>query len=769
MISIKHISILILILTMAFQAHAQNMSVNSDGSRPDSSAMLDVSSTTKGMLIPRMTSAQRVSIANPAQGLIIFQTDGNSGLWVFDTNSIGWGFLPTTVNSGLDSTLARGNDAGNQSIVNIQRLGIGIATPTADLQILDTAASIVVQSTNSLSWASVRLETPGSNFSMISSNSVNFPNGFFIRDNNIGINRLAIDSIGNIGLGTLEPKSKLHVIGDILLTAADTSRIFNSDVAGRQILSLRGKRTMTDGAGINIYGNNDALFPGTIRLMTGGNFDAALWIDTAENVAIGNQIPTEKLDVAGNVKADSLVIYDGANAPAVGDVLTAIDATGRTYWSSPVGDGNGIYSGSGALSGNTTVTFGANQLNFATGATQGFNVDGTTFSVDGFNNRVGIGNINPTSTLDVNGGIRSGAPGTDGQLTLYSEQGATDYQVIFNPSATMTQTTTYTLPANDGNANDMLISDGLGNMSWASTTALGNGIYSGSGALSGATIVSQGANTLAFTSTAVNGFSIDGNTFSVNALNNRVGIGTAAPNSNLHVLSAGVSELLVESSGLSDARLTLTNSTNTWDVRNFAGELRVVNNGIDQFTIETSGNVGIGSINPSSKLEVVGDVEIPSANNYTYSTAKTNYVSLSPNAFTSLSTTATLTGPATGNSRYFLTGSTGALDYLYADVQLPHGAVVTEVAANVLDSDVTYDVDVDFVRKNLGGSTIIGVLATTASTTGSGGAQSISTAPLSITIDNSSFAYYLTFNTRQNTSNLRIMGVRITYTVTQAD
>lgn len=61
------------------------------------------------------------------------------------------------------------------------------------------------------------------------------------------------------------------------------------------------------------------------------------------------------------------------------------------------------------------------------------------------------------------------------------------------------------------------------------------GIYKGSGSLSGATTVTQNANTLAFTSTATNGFSVDGTSLSVDAANNRVGIGTSGPTEKLHV------------------------------------------------------------------------------------------------------------------------------------------------------------------------------------------------------------------------------------------
>lgn len=79
--------IMIAMATMAFlllnttKGAAQGMSVNTTGSRPDTSAILDVSATTKGMLMPRMTIAQRNAIVLPATGLLVFQTDGTAGYY----------------------------------------------------------------------------------------------------------------------------------------------------------------------------------------------------------------------------------------------------------------------------------------------------------------------------------------------------------------------------------------------------------------------------------------------------------------------------------------------------------------------------------------------------------------------------------------------------------------------------------------------------------------------------------------------------------------
>ncbi|MEM6316307.1 MAG: tail fiber protein [Bacteroidota bacterium] len=63
------------------QIHAQ-VGINENNANPDASAMLDVSSTNKGLLIPRMNSTNRESINNPATGLMVFDTTTNS-FWYY--------------------------------------------------------------------------------------------------------------------------------------------------------------------------------------------------------------------------------------------------------------------------------------------------------------------------------------------------------------------------------------------------------------------------------------------------------------------------------------------------------------------------------------------------------------------------------------------------------------------------------------------------------------------------------------------------------------
>ncbi|MCX6188174.1 MAG: hypothetical protein NTW54_00955 [Bacteroidetes bacterium] len=65
---------------------AQSVGINN--ATPDSNAILDVSSTAKGVLIPRMTKAQRTAInytANPKPaGLLVYQTNDTTGFWYWD-------------------------------------------------------------------------------------------------------------------------------------------------------------------------------------------------------------------------------------------------------------------------------------------------------------------------------------------------------------------------------------------------------------------------------------------------------------------------------------------------------------------------------------------------------------------------------------------------------------------------------------------------------------------------------------------------------------
>ncbi|MCU0374435.1 MAG: tail fiber domain-containing protein [Chitinophagaceae bacterium] len=113
---------------------------------PAASAVLDVSSTTRGLLPPRMTAAQRNAIASPANGLIVFDTD-SAALMVRSAG--GWLRLTTTVTPG-GYWSANGTNIFN---LNTGNTGIGTNNPLARLHVADSSVLFSGLNTNSLSPA----------------------------------------------------------------------------------------------------------------------------------------------------------------------------------------------------------------------------------------------------------------------------------------------------------------------------------------------------------------------------------------------------------------------------------------------------------------------------------------------------------------------------------------------------------------------------------------------------------------------------------------
>lgn len=91
--------IVLFFITISFLS-AQGVGIGTN--TPDASALLDLTSTTKGVLLPRMTAAQRTAIAAPATGLQVYQTDGAKGFYYFD--GVTWTLISGGGTSGWSMT-----------------------------------------------------------------------------------------------------------------------------------------------------------------------------------------------------------------------------------------------------------------------------------------------------------------------------------------------------------------------------------------------------------------------------------------------------------------------------------------------------------------------------------------------------------------------------------------------------------------------------------------------------------------------------------------
>jgi hypothetical protein len=101
-------------LILSLSPFGQNVAVNNSSAPPDQSAILDISSSTKGMLVPRMTRAQRIAIEKPAKGLLVYQTDSDSAFYfnAGNENLANW----VSIQSQLTGWGTKGNSGTNPSV-----------------------------------------------------------------------------------------------------------------------------------------------------------------------------------------------------------------------------------------------------------------------------------------------------------------------------------------------------------------------------------------------------------------------------------------------------------------------------------------------------------------------------------------------------------------------------------------------------------------------------------------------------------------------------
>jgi hypothetical protein len=125
---------------------------------PDVSAKLEIAATNKGLLIPRMTLTQKGNITSPANGLLVYQTDGVNGFYV----NTGTSASPVWTRINMDWTKT-GNDiaytagnvsttgtltGGNSSTSSISGFGANINTQSGTTYSIDaTDNGKVIQTT----------------------------------------------------------------------------------------------------------------------------------------------------------------------------------------------------------------------------------------------------------------------------------------------------------------------------------------------------------------------------------------------------------------------------------------------------------------------------------------------------------------------------------------------------------------------------------------------------------------------------------------------
>jgi hypothetical protein len=340
---IKFSPFLFMLFTVCM-AQAQQVAINTTGAGPDNSSILDISNTTKGLLIPRMTTTERLAIVSPANGLLVYDNTVShffyyvaSAWYPVSTSSSGWSINGNSGTvSGVNFLGTTGNQSFNIRTNNTVHTRFGT---NGHIEILNTGMSTYMG------------ELAGVNDDLNNRRNVGF---------------------GNYALSTVSTGAYNTAVGYLALQNTNNN---SNTAAGFQ--SLAGN---TSGMWNTAYGQSSLLgnsSTGSYNTALGGQAIAGI-TSGQHNMAVGMHTMISNTTGNGNVAIGGAALNNnstGNNNTAIGYLASTTSAT---------------YTNTTTIGNNAGV---AQSNTVALGGTAGNAV------------KVGIGTSTPISTLDVTGAM----------------------------------------------------------------------------------------------------------------------------------------------------------------------------------------------------------------------------------------------------------------------------------------------------------------------------------------------------------------------------
>ncbi len=414
----KKIVFIVIVFLNDLTSYGQSVAINTDASAPNASAILDIKSVNKGLLIPRMSTVQRTAIAAPAAGLQVFDITTNS-IWFYNGST--WNAL--SAGSATNYWTPNGSNIFNNNAGNV---GIGLSTPLAPLHIKKDLEALRIEGNSAyLSFYNAAgtvsksfLQNSGDNLYLGTSTG-----------NATGITQLYSNASplmtllpsGNVGIGTVAPVEKLTV-----QTLNNTDGISHRGENGNILATRMGGTS----AGIGTFSNtNMRIFSGSL---------SRIFINASDGyVGLGGDFPVNKFQIGSIINAganyvgNDFAIGNAGNAMRIlqsnNATVIASDNTNMVLWPKEATGNVGIntlnlpanklqigsvggtgFAGNDLALGNGTNAMAIYQTNEAT--LIGSTTDIVLKPRNNGQGRVGINTNTPRAPLEVTDGVDVGNP-----------------------------------------------------------------------------------------------------------------------------------------------------------------------------------------------------------------------------------------------------------------------------------------------------------------------------------------------------------------------
>jgi len=369
----------ILAVVSTFIMNAQ-VAINDDGSDADGSAKLDISSTEGGILIPRMTQAQRNAISNPANGLLIYQTTSSSGFYYYNGSS----WLP--LSSEGDDWGLTGNAAASSDFIGTTN-SIDFITRTNDTERMRVLSSgeVVVNNTSPFLGDVFSSYAAGNNYA-INGYSVNSP---AIYGESSGTGHALYGIVDNTSTNAVrginfENAAALTTVVSISGTAGSISGTATTISLRDQQTGVIGTGNGTGGIGIAGFLWDGSTSNDEVAGYFSADFDADIGTDDGPTVRIAGYDDTNNGQFgiqafvpqrSNNAVAIEGVYLGGGNRDGVGIIGDASSANnGYGYGVIGYGDRYGVYGDE--TGNNTAANFGVYaQGDIGASGTKSFMID----------------------------------------------------------------------------------------------------------------------------------------------------------------------------------------------------------------------------------------------------------------------------------------------------------------------------------------------------------------------------------------------------------